>query len=664
MSATRRRSTSLNVNASYATPSTALQLPFIRSLHKLKLMEYLASIVDRGFSSASRPIAHIRVPTVNAPTRPLTTAFSSHASTSSFLALRYVRLHFDASTSTWNNPALSPRSIHELMQYPSSLPGCHCRCLLDQHPATLRARLVIRHCPQLSHFYSPIVRSPIRVRLRPQAHKITRSPPLINITDPHSSAAAYVPELALAHSNSYPHLASTSNSSIGMTMGGVVGMGGEEVGGDVYIEGPPMNIDVPTLPMLVAPHVIRGNRFFADTRLQPLQLVAHIQLDSRAATQDVRNKLHGRSVRGYRPTLLSTPPVAPQAKLKLKLKDCRMYQDIYAAPQATQQQDTNNTIGSSGNVHNATGARRDHPNTNVNANGNGVGGGGYQSQSQTPEGVAVGGVGGLGRMSMGGGYGISVEPFWHTLQGFGVGARYTTRPTPGTGSATVPSPLQSISATLNPLQMQLFTIGCFSKRFEVLSVEMGDRINGLQDRAISYFLLHADAAGVSPQFMAYSGNEDLRRATKIWSSVKELYFRSAFDLDLNMSASINNPFHDIFSFFTCFFDLEVLRIISTNRHNINPLNSRTALAHNLNATRRPRGSKLRAITFSDSSVAHWNFRDSVWEFEINTTSTPNASLSPDDASAATEIIVFGKGHTHYWEPWPDTSENLRRRKKK
>ncbi|KIJ43379.1 hypothetical protein M422DRAFT_253256 [Sphaerobolus stellatus SS14] len=318
-----------------------------------------------------------------------------------------------------------------------------------------------------------------------QAHKIARSPPLVNITNPHPSAAAYVSELALAHSNSYPHLASTSNSSIGMTMGGAVGMDG--------------------------------------------------------------------------PTLLPTPPVAPQAKLKLK--DRHMYQDIYAAPQATQQQDTNNTVGSSGNVHNATGARRDHPNTNVNANRNGVGGGGaYQSQSQSPEGVGVGGVGGPGRMSMGGGYGISVEPFWHTLQGLEFGARYehTTRSTPGTGSATVPPPLQPISATLNQLQLQLFTIRRFSKGFEVLAIELTDYRTELS--VISFSTPMPQVYHLS--LWSILGNEDLRRAAKIWSSVKELYFQPAFHFDLNMSGT--NPFHDIF-FFACFSDdLEVIRIISTN----------------------------------------------------------------------------------------------------
>ncbi|KIJ42433.1 hypothetical protein M422DRAFT_254527 [Sphaerobolus stellatus SS14] len=102
-----------------------------------------------------------------------------------------------------------------------------------------------------------------------------------------------------------------------------------------------------------------------------------------------------------------------------------MYQDIYTVPQAHQQQDTNNNnVGGSENIHNATAAQHGYPNMNVNVNANGVGGGGYQSQIQSPEGVVVGGVGGLGRMGMGGGYGISVEPLLHTLQGLGVGARH------------------------------------------------------------------------------------------------------------------------------------------------------------------------------------------------------------------------------------------------
>ncbi|KIJ24031.1 hypothetical protein M422DRAFT_275283 [Sphaerobolus stellatus SS14] len=146
--------------------------------------------------------------------------------------------------------------------------------------------------------------------------------------------------------------------------GGAVGggaMGGEEVGGDIYIEGLPMNIDISTLRVLVAPHVIRGSRFFADTRLQPPQLVAYIQLDNRAAAQDVRNKLHGRSIRGYTGRLqvvfakeaMEPPSSPPQAHPKINSssnsnsnpKLAAMYQDIYTAPQVPQQQDTNNDVG-------------------------------------------------------------------------------------------------------------------------------------------------------------------------------------------------------------------------------------------------------------------------------------------------------------------------------
>ncbi|KIJ38856.1 hypothetical protein M422DRAFT_258505 [Sphaerobolus stellatus SS14] len=190
-----------------------------------------------------------------------------------------------------------------------------------------------------------------------------------------------------------------------------------------------MNIDVPTLRVLVTPHVIRGSRFFTDTRLQPPQLVAYIQVASRLSFVGVPSLpissvhvLTGSRLSTSSFSLLSLDPPSspPQSHPKINSssnsnpKLAAMYQDIYAAPQAPQQQDTNNNnnVGGSRNVHNATGVRRGYPNTNVIANGNGVSGEGYQSQIQSPEGVVVGGVGGLGRMSMGGGYGISVEPLF------------------------------------------------------------------------------------------------------------------------------------------------------------------------------------------------------------------------------------------------------------
>ncbi|KIJ38839.1 hypothetical protein M422DRAFT_258486 [Sphaerobolus stellatus SS14] len=366
------------------------------------------------------------------------TAFSSHASASSFLALRCVRLHFDAATSTWTITALSPRSIHELMQYPSFLPGCHCRCLLDQHPESSPVRI-----PSSYGAWARCVNRTTNVY-------INRLPPHFKAEQLYALASQFGTVLSC---RTFTRQLSDHLSGYGFVL-------------------LPMNIDVPTLRVLVAPHVIRGSRFFADTRLQPPQLVAYIQCRCVLSFVGVpslpMSSVHAlNGVASFHLILLSSsfvdsitvprPKTSVTSSMEGRLGDTAGVADIYAVPQAPHQQDTNNNnVGGSGNVHNATGARRGYPNTNVNANGNGVGGGGgYQSQIQSPEGVVVGGVRGLGRMSMGGGYAISVEPLLHTLQGLGVGARYTTQPTPGTGSATVPPPLQPISATLSQLQMQL-----------------------------------------------------------------------------------------------------------------------------------------------------------------------------------------------------------------
>ncbi|KIJ42454.1 hypothetical protein M422DRAFT_254553 [Sphaerobolus stellatus SS14] len=207
-------------------------------------------------------------------------------------------------------------------------------------------------------------------------------------------------------------------------------------------------IDVPTLRVLVAPHIIRGSRFLADTRLQSQQLVAYISayfppspfesfvgvlslptssLHSVASCLSLVFHLFSacpNGVESFHLILLSSsfigmvrdPPSSPSQPHP---KITQASTQTQSPPPYT----NNNNVGGSENVHNATAAQ--HGYMNVNGNGNGVGGGGgYQSQIQSPEGVVVGGVGGLGRMGMGGGYGISVEPLLHTLQGLGVGVRH------------------------------------------------------------------------------------------------------------------------------------------------------------------------------------------------------------------------------------------------
>ncbi|GJJ10264.1 hypothetical protein Clacol_004490 [Clathrus columnatus] len=73
----------------------------------------------------------------------------------------------------------------------------------------------------------------------------------------------------------------------------------DATGAEIYIEGLPITIDVPTLRVLLAPHAVKNSRFFADTRVQPPQLVASVKLESQAAAGDVRARLHGRTIRGY-----------------------------------------------------------------------------------------------------------------------------------------------------------------------------------------------------------------------------------------------------------------------------------------------------------------------------------------------------------------------------
>ncbi|KIJ42457.1 hypothetical protein M422DRAFT_254556 [Sphaerobolus stellatus SS14] len=143
-------------------------------------------------------------------------------------------------------------------------------------------------------------------------------------------------------------------------------------------------VGVPSLPIssvdvLTGSCLSTSSFFFFRWYIRVRVLIAlfvSLKLDNRAAAQD------------------DSPSFPPQPHPKIKSssnsnsKLTAMYQDIYTAPQAPHQQDTYNTnVGSSGNVNNATGARRGYPNmnVNVNGNGNGISGGGYQSQSQSPE---------------------------------------------------------------------------------------------------------------------------------------------------------------------------------------------------------------------------------------------------------------------------------------
>ncbi|KIJ42452.1 hypothetical protein M422DRAFT_254551 [Sphaerobolus stellatus SS14] len=209
----------------------------------------------------------------NAQQQPTITSSQSQSTVSSLLhlrplALKYSSLHFDASTLTLTNAALSPRatastSSCNIPPPPSAAIAAACStntpnplynvyinglpphfkaeqfyALASQFGTVLSCHTFTRQLSDHPPGYGFVLFDTVDAaqkcidvlrshhNLHPtfakQAHKIARSLPLINITNPHPSAAAYVPELGLAHSTSYPHLGlslSTSNSSIGMAMG-------------------------------------------------------------------------------------------------------------------------------------------------------------------------------------------------------------------------------------------------------------------------------------------------------------------------------------------------------------------------------------------------------------------------------------------------------------
>ncbi|KAF8655598.1 hypothetical protein AX16_003019 [Volvariella volvacea WC 439] len=68
---------------------------------------------------------------------------------------------------------------------------------------------------------------------------------------------------------------------------------------NLYIEGLPLTIDEPTLGALVSPHRINSSRFFQTRLSSPPRIIAFVRLETRAAAEEVIERLHGRMVRGW-----------------------------------------------------------------------------------------------------------------------------------------------------------------------------------------------------------------------------------------------------------------------------------------------------------------------------------------------------------------------------
>ncbi|TFY57408.1 hypothetical protein EVG20_g8562, partial [Dentipellis fragilis] len=73
----------------------------------------------------------------------------------------------------------------------------------------------------------------------------------------------------------------------------------DESSTNLYMEGLPLSIDEATLGALVNPHVIKSSRFFQTKLSHPPRIIAFVRLESRAACEDIIERLHGRMVRGH-----------------------------------------------------------------------------------------------------------------------------------------------------------------------------------------------------------------------------------------------------------------------------------------------------------------------------------------------------------------------------
>ncbi|KAF8193207.1 hypothetical protein K438DRAFT_1969697 [Mycena galopus ATCC 62051] len=68
---------------------------------------------------------------------------------------------------------------------------------------------------------------------------------------------------------------------------------------NLYVEGLPLSIDEATLAALVSPYAIRSSRFFQTKLSSPPRIIAFVRLETRAAAEEIIERLHGRMVRGW-----------------------------------------------------------------------------------------------------------------------------------------------------------------------------------------------------------------------------------------------------------------------------------------------------------------------------------------------------------------------------
>ncbi|EIN08762.1 hypothetical protein PUNSTDRAFT_143489 [Punctularia strigosozonata HHB-11173 SS5] len=70
----------------------------------------------------------------------------------------------------------------------------------------------------------------------------------------------------------------------------------------MYFSSLPLSIDESTLEALVTPYKIKSSRFFQTKLSNPPRVIAFVRLETRAACEEIIERLHGRMVRGWNDT--------------------------------------------------------------------------------------------------------------------------------------------------------------------------------------------------------------------------------------------------------------------------------------------------------------------------------------------------------------------------
>ncbi|KAJ7466820.1 hypothetical protein B0H11DRAFT_1869691 [Mycena galericulata] len=115
----------------------------------------------------------------------------------------------------------------------------------------------------------------------------------------HASSSAPQPPVPSSATSASPKTVSGSGSGADSTFKAKMERLADKASTNLYIEGLPLSIDDATLGALVSPYSIRSSRFFQTKLSTPPRIIAFVRLETRAAAEEIIERLHGRMVRGW-----------------------------------------------------------------------------------------------------------------------------------------------------------------------------------------------------------------------------------------------------------------------------------------------------------------------------------------------------------------------------